>query len=366
MSTDAPPADSRPGASSDSGATRSHGSANTSAMDLDTVRIVRFTLGATLSAVIAFGFEWPLSFLTPVLTIAFLSMPLPGVSPRKWIILVGYVLGAVLLGTVFTLFFIPYPLVYVLTLGLVLFHTYYLVNRRGPIIFALMCLLAVLILPMMGMAHELLALSFAAYFAFSATLSVIIFAFAHWLLPDPPADPALAEMRFQPDYSAPAVRAALKSTFAVLPLVVLFVALELHSQLLVMVFAAIFSLIPDLSTGWAAGRKSLRSTLLGGLAAVAIYWLLVAVPEFHFFLALWISAMLIFARLIFSDHPLAKYMGSAAIAMTILVSGSLGSEADFVDELVTRIVLISAATLYVVAVIAVLDRYAFRTDASSG
>jgi len=126
-----------------------------------------------------------------------------------------------------------------------------------------------------------------------------------------------------------------------------------------MVFAAIFSVIPDLSTGWAAGRKSLRSTLFGCLAAIVVYWLLVAVPEFHFFLFLWLATMLIFARLIFSEHKLAKYMGSAAIAMTILVSGSIGPGADFLDKLVTRVVLISLATLWVVAAIAVIDRYLF-------
>lgn len=327
--------------------------------DLRTVRVVRFTVGTTVAGGIAYAYEWPLFFLTPVLTIAFLSMPIPGVSAGRWLNLLTYVVGAMALGTVFSLFLVLYPLVCILLLGLVLFQIYYLVNRRGPFMFALMSLLAVLILPMMGMAHEQLALGFAGYFAFSAGLSVVIFALAHVLFPDPHGAPVPTPVAFQPAYSAPAARAALKSTLAVLPLVVVFISLELHGQLLVMVFAAIFSVIPDLSTGWAAGRKSLRSTLLGCLAAIVVYWLLVAVPEFHFFLFLWLATMLIFARLIFSEHPLAKYMGSAAIAMTILVSGSLGPGADFVDKLVTRVVLISLATLWVVAAIAVIDRYLF-------
>ncbi len=101
----------------------------------------------------------------------------------------------------------------------------------------------------------------------------------------------------------------------VLPLVVVFIALEFHSQILVMVFAAIFSLIPEVSAGRAMGSASFRSTLLGCVAAIAVYWLMVAVPEFHFFLVLWFVTMLLFARYIFSEHPLAKYMGSAATAM---------------------------------------------------
>ena len=101
----------------------------------------------------------------------------------------------------------------------------------------------------------------------------------------------------------------------------------------------------------------LRSTLLGGIAAIIVYWLLVAVPEMHFFLILWFTTMLIFARLMYSDHPLSKYMGSAAIAMTILVSGSLGPGADFVGKMLIRVIVICSAALYVAVALAIIDRY---------
>jgi len=327
---------------------------------VETVRTLRFAVGVTLAAALAFAIEWPLHFLTPVLTAAFLASPLPGMTPQRWLASVGHILGAVALGAVFTLFLIPYPLVYVPVLGLVLFHIYYRLNRRGSLMFVLMAILAVLILPMMSVTHDQLALAFAGYFAFSASLSIVLFALAHWLLPDPAGSAATQGPGFTPGYSAPAARAALKSTLAVLPLAVVFVAFEIQSQLLVMIFAAIFSLTPDLSAGWAAGRNSLASTLIGCAAAIVIYWLLVAVPEFHFFLVLWFLSMLVFARLIFSGHPLHKHMGSAAMAMIILVSGSFAPDTDFVDKLVTRVLLICAATVYIVAAMAVLERYVFR------
>ena len=87
----------------------------------------------------------------------------------------------------------------------------------------------------------------------------------------------------------------------------------------------------------------------------------VAVPEMHFFLVLWLVTMLIFASFIFSDLPLSKYMGSAAIAMTILVSWSLSPEADFVGKMLIRVILICGAALYVAAALAFIDRYLFRT-----
>jgi hypothetical protein len=69
--------------------------------------------------------------------------------------------------------------------------------------------------------------------------------------------------------------------------------------------------------------------------------------------------MLIFARFIFSDHPLSKYAGSAATAMTILVASSLGPGADFVGKVVIRALLIGAAALYVGMALAIVERYLF-------
>ena len=326
-----------------------------------TVRIVRYTVGVTLAAAIAFAYEWPLFFLTPVLAAFFLSLPLPGPTLRQTLDLFGYVLVAFALGLVFTLYLLPYPLIYILLLGLALFHIYYLVNRGGPLMLAVMCLIAVLILPILALGHDALASGFTLYFVLSSGLSVLIYLLAHRLFPDPQTQGTMpGQAGFQRGYSPAAALAASKSTAAVLPIAVLFIVMGWASQILVMVFAAIFSLSPQVSKGWAAGVKSLKSTLIGGAAAVVFYWLIVAVPEFHFFVALTFLTTLIFGAAIFSGRPIAQYLPSAFIALLILVSGSMGEGADFVGKLVTRIVLISLAVIYVVAALAVLDRFLFK------
>ncbi len=326
-----------------------------------TVRVVRYAVGVTVASAIAFGVQWPLFFLTPVLAAFFLSLPLPSPTLRQALDLFGYVLVAFVLGLVFTLFLLPYPLIYILLLGLGLFHIYYLVNRGGPLMLALMCLIAVLILPILALGHDALATGFTLYFVLSAGLSVLTYLLAHRLFPDPPAErPAQGRAGFQKGYSQGAVQAALKSTAAVLPIAILFIVMGWASQILVMVFAAIFSLSPQVSKGQAAGVKSLKSTLIGGAAAVVFYWLIVAVPEFHFFIALTFLTALIFGAAIFSARPIAQYLPSAFIALLILIGGSMGEGADFAGKLVMRIVLISLATLYVVAVLAVLDRFLFK------
>jgi uncharacterized membrane protein YccC len=328
--------------------------------DLRTVRIMRFAVGVTAAAAIAFGIEWSLYVLTPVFTAFFLSLPLPAPTARQILDNILYVLAAMALGIVFTHHLLPYPMIYVLALGLLLFHIYYLANRGGPIFLVLLCLIAVLILPMLLQTHEAVPVAFVLYFALSSLLAILLFWLAHMIFPDPPSGQSLTGTGyggFHRGYSREAALTALKSTIAILPLATLYIALRLTDEILVMVFAAIFSLSPQLSKGTAAALKSLTSTLIGGLAALLFYLLIVAVPEYHFFIALMLLTTLLFGAGVFSDKPLAKYLPSALIALLILVSSSTGEGADFTSKFVIRVVLISAAALYVVAILSVLDHF---------
>lgn len=333
--------------------------------DLRTARIVRFAAGVTFAVAVAFAIEWPLSFLVPVLTAVLLATPLPGPTPQQVLRGIVYVVAAFALGIVFTLVLLPFPLIYVPMLGLALFHIYYLMNRGGPFMLVLMCILAVLILPMMGQAHDVLASGFATGFVLSGSLAIALFWLAHTVFPDPPAQrQAAAPHRFPTTYSAPAAEAALKSTIVVLPMAALFIASEWSGQMLVMVFIAIFSLSPELSRGQAAGIKSLKSTIAGGLAAMVFYHILIVVPEYHFFIALMLLTALLFGANIFSDKPGAVYYPSAFTTLLILVSTSMGEGADFGEKFVMRVVYIAAATIYVVFALVVLDRYWSRKNNS--
>ena len=103
------------------------------------------------------------------------------------------------------------------------------------------------------------------------------------------------------------LKTALKSTVIIFPLASLFIIFNLMDYLLVMIFSAIFILKPELSKGREAGQNSLISTILGGVCAWVFYWLIVAVPEFHFYITLMLLTTLIFGINIFSAKPTAKY-----------------------------------------------------------
>lgn len=327
-------------------------------LDLRSVRILRFTIGVTLAAALAFAFEWTLSFLVPLLTAVFLGMPLPGLTARQLMINTFYLLAAFALGLVFALVLLPYPMVYIPLLGLALFHIYYLANRGGSFFLVLMSIIAMLLLPMLAQTHDALATELAKGFVGSGVLVLIMIWLAHWALPDPVAGQTVPKRPgFQPGYSGVAAEAALKSTFVVLPLATLFIATEWSGQVLVIVFAAIFSLSPQLEAGKAAGLKSLKATLAGGGVALLFFYLLMAVPEIHFFLPLLFLTALVFGAGVFSDKPTAPYYASAFTALLILISTSMGEGVFIESKIILRIVFIFLATLYVVWALAVLDRF---------
>jgi hypothetical protein len=321
------------------------------------VRIIRLALGVTISVALAYGIEWPLSFLFPVLTAVFLSLPLPMPSLVDGLRNMLHSLLAFAIGLVFSLFFINYPPAYLMMLGLVLFHLYYYLNRGGSFWFTLMSMLAILLLPMLANTNEGLATGLALGFVGTSWLTMIMVWIAHLLVPDPIRSKLPPRPGFQPGYSAVAAKTALKSTVVIFPLASLFIIFDLLDFLLVMIFSAIFILKPELSKGREAGQNSLISTVLGGLIAWIFYWLIVAVPQYHFFISLMFLTTLIFGMNVFSGKPTAKYYGSALSALLVLVNSSMSADADFSALFLQRIALIILAVIYIIAVLKVLDSY---------
>jgi hypothetical protein len=319
---------------------------------------LRFAIGVTAAAAIAFAFRWPLFFLAPALVAFFLAHPAT-LSPARHVggLLFASIL-AVALGLLFGHFLLPWPLIYIPLLGLALFRIYYWVNRGGSPILAAIMLLAIMILPVLSFSYDSLASGFllSLNFLASAGTAVVIWLFAHIALPEPsgPDGASLAGLT-PPGYSPAAAKAALKSTLVVLTIEILFLTLNWESELLLIVFVAIFSLSPEVSKSRAKSRTILAANLIGIVATVVFYWLIVAVPEYYFFVALMFLTALAFGSAIFSSDPLAGYMPPACIAVLILIGASMTPHAGFMEQPFKRIFLIGLAAFYVVAALDLLD-----------
>jgi uncharacterized membrane protein YccC len=326
------------------------------------IRTLRYAVGLTIAIALAFGIAWPLSFLFPVLSAVMLAVPLPKPTLSQGLRNMRNTLFAFGVGFLVTQFILPHTVLYIPILGLLLFHTYYHLNRGGSFWLVLMLLICLLLMPMLAGVHEGLAIGVVSGLVGSSWLTICMLWLAHYLVPDLPGGPAMPREAkkapgYQPGYSAPAAEAALKSTIVVLPIAIIFLANNWTGQILVMIFAAIFSLSPNLDKGKEAGMNSIKSTLLGGGVAFFVYWALVAVPEYYFLVLLMFFISLSFGAAINAGTAMAQYLPSAMVAMIILVNGSLAEDADFSENFVMRVLLITMATIYVVTALRVLDTY---------
>jgi hypothetical protein len=322
--------------------------------------MLRFAFGVTFACALAYGIEWPLAFLMPVFTAVLLAMPLPKLSLSASINNMLSTLKAFGIGLAFSLFFLQYPIAYLLMLALILFHLYYYLNRGGSFWFTLMSMIAILVLPMIANSNEGLAIGFSVGFVYSSWLTIAMIWLAHFVFPDPSFTPFPPKKKYNNTYSKIAAVTALKSTLVTFPLAAIFITYGLSDYLLVMVFSALFILKPNLSQGKEAGRNSLLSTFLGGTFAAVFYWLIVAVPQFYFYLLLMSVTALFFGRQIFLGTKFSQYYSSGFIALLVIINSAMGVDSNFNEILLQRILLISSAIIYIVFALRVLERYIFN------
>ena len=69
--------------------------------DLRTIRIIRLAVAVTIAMTIAQLVNWPLSFVAPVLTVAFLDMPIPAPTMRRFAAYLSYAVLSVVLVFIF-------------------------------------------------------------------------------------------------------------------------------------------------------------------------------------------------------------------------------------------------------------------------
>ncbi|WP_419780304.1 DUF2955 domain-containing protein [Maridesulfovibrio sp.] len=317
-------------------------------------RISRFAVGATVTALIAFCVNWPMAYVAPVLVVKFLSQPLKSFGLGTALQLVMVIVGAFFVGFLFASIFFPFPLVFIPAQGLVLFCLFYSCYRGMSQIFVTLGLVSFTLLPLLHSSSATLSGTVFTHIVLGGILAIVVTLFVWNVFPHSSVSSVQKKVAPRP-MEVPHLF-AFRSTIVLLPLSILFISMEWSSEALVLVFAAIFLLTPELSMGKAAGISSLVSTLLGGMSAMAFYYIIVLTPSVLFLAAMLLLVFLLFGAVIFSDSKYARYMPSAATCFLILVGGSMKPDADFESAFFRRLILIFGATLYTVLAQGILQR----------
>jgi len=323
------------------------------------IRILRYAVGSTIAMAVAMGFDWPLSFLTPVLTLSFLASPAPRPSLKMGFNFVLAIAIAGYIGLLVGRILLPYPFVYIPFVGLLLFRIYYAKGGTLPPILILWLLIALLLIPLMMMQSHALANIIALNLVIGGGATLLVVWISYALLPDrvdkeisntPTAKPPAPtkEERF---------RTAADTTIVVFPVLILFYVFQLSGGLLILIMIALLSMQPGFAKDFKGGKALIIGNTIGGLAAIVFYELLVIMPEYIFLVLLTLLAGLMFGSRLFSGNPKAALYGMAFSTLLLVIGSTTSSSGEANAKVYTRIIQIMAAVIYVVVAFGLLEHF---------
>lgn len=296
--------------------------------ELAATRTIRFTAGTGLAAAFAFGLDYSLGVVTPMLAAVFLSGP----GPRPTLSAMGMILLASAcglgLGVLTSLVCIHAPSLLFLAVGLMLFRIFLAAARGTSPFLVLMLLIGVLMVPVLASVSIQLAWDFLADFLVALGLALVFVQLAFELFPDPERASAAAAPAPSPPPAAQ-LAYALQRTAVFLPLFAGVVTLQLTGQLQALLYAVILSLGAQPRGGLKASLPMLGGALIGGAAAVVIYLTTSMVHEYVLMILMVTLALAWIARGQFTEGRLQVYFASAPGALLILVSST---DSIFGDE----------------------------------
>jgi hypothetical protein len=326
-------------------------------------RIFRYVIGLVLVCALALGIGWELSFVAPVFLAKFLvDHQKPTLHTISELLLAMTV--TVLIGLSVSAGITQYPLPLLLLLSLLMFISYYLFMDPQWNFFATILMIAVMLLPFMGIISSGLAVYIGVGLATSGGVAVLLFGLLHLVLPDIAPINANQAQSVSPLNHDQRVFESLKALTISFPIIAYFYYFQITGAILTMAFIGLLSL-------QTAGQKSIKvsiflllTNIIGGLVAIVYYELLVMVPHFLFLLSLITLIGLVLGKKIFNDPTKAPIWAGVMSALLILLGSTVTSDSKLIDDsFYMRITQIMMASIYMVMVSFILDKWQYKSSA---
>ncbi|WP_428522015.1 DUF2955 domain-containing protein [Roseibium sp.] len=321
--------------------------------DIDLKRVLRFACGVSCAFLIAQLLAWPLAYVTPVLTALLLLDPAPLALRTAGKVLVTAVMS-ILAGYLIATGLTPYPIIFILAFGLLLFRLYlYLLMSGAHFIGITGALLGCLLMPVLVRVHPDVAAGVALGIVVDLGVAMMIswVSFALFPVRSVPTAPSAKTIPL-----AIALGLSARLTWVAMPLFVAFLVFE-WTNALTLIFAVLFATGMNSQGGAAQGITSLiGNVLLGGATMLLCYELLVAAPFLPFLGLMIMTLCVIFGAQILKGGRHRQIWWSGLSALLLLLGSALASEdVTTTGKLIDRGGMILLATLYVVFAYNFLD-----------
>jgi len=318
-------------------------------ISLKDMQIMRFATGLLVAIALAYGFNWPLAFLTPVLVAKFLGPNTTRIKLSGLLTLFIIIAAAFFVGFALSSSLINYPVVFILVVTLILFWLAYWGNSGGNEIAITMLLVAITLIPMLSMLHPMIAKQAILGVLCSCVVALMITLICNEIFVKGIGD-KLAEQAAPIADHAVRVRMSLLSVVMIVPVLVFFLYFQLTGAVLVLIFIAILAQKPDFVAGVKGASALLLGNSIGGIAAILMFSLLLAAPNYSFALLLYAIVILIFSQFIFSNRKLSPIYAMALTTVIIIISGSTLEDGGASSKFYMRIFQIAMACGYIVLV----------------
>ncbi|OLQ72301.1 hypothetical protein BIT28_24700 [Photobacterium proteolyticum] len=323
-------------------------------------RVIRYVVGVVVACGLAFGIGWGLSFIFPVFLAKFLA-DYPISNRERFLQLLLAMVLTVLIGLSVSMGVTHYPMILLLLVGLLMFYAYYLFLDPQWNFFATILLIAVLLLPYLGITNSGLAIYVGSGLIFSGVMAVIAFAVLHLLMPEEELQQAANSNSPELPSQQQRVQEAIKALIVAFPVVVFFYYFQINGAILTMVFIGILSLQITTVKSIKISVFLLLTNGVGGLLALVMYELMVTTPEFLFLLALMSLVCLVIAAQIYQQPEKAPIWAGVMSAMLVVLGGVISSDSKFIDvSFYARIVQIILASAYMILASFLFDLWRSR------
>jgi len=322
-------------------------------------RALRLGVGITAVFLVAMAYQWTLAYLAPIFLPPLLQAgrPLGAMEAVKLLVAVVVVmLGTYALAAMSR----QLPLLFALLLIPMLYATFRLLFRGGPVLVVLMLLIGLVLPPLTAKVSLDGTWDVSASFVINIGLCVIASYLLFTLFPRLPGEPPPKPRPVFP----PAEANWRAATLAVIVggFVLAYLALDwhnVHTPLYIAVFAASLSF----SSTAGLGKGILAANVVGGVVATVMFELTAMAPSFLFLAALTLPVMLVFARAVVSEAPWAPLAGFAMTVVLLIFGPAIGpySSDTGAENMAYRLFELGIAAIYATAAIFVLE--AFRPTA---
>ena len=263
-------------------------------------RTLRFAVGTSATLAFSQALAWEHSYLAAVFAAMFLTLPLPPPRLKGAVIFLLILAGALLWGLTLLGPLKHYEFAGLLLLGISFFSVFaYSLGGGNPLVTSL-AIAGLAAVPVVGVLSIPAAITICESLMKAGLVALLAMWLFHALFPDPPAQGSTAAPSAPATLPLPPARLAARSTLVVMPVLIWLLATSGTSNIAVAIKVSSMGQQASADSSRQAGLALLFSTLIGGLAAIAIWLVLKVWPSLLLYSLLVLLSGLVLGRRIFA------------------------------------------------------------------